>query len=112
MIVVPSPPETDWPLISSKPVMPAIASRKTAAVLTRMGFQGHRETGRPALSTSAAVATGSGEAGATAAVGGVTVVQPSTSVLVDTVVTSTPVSPTRPTNAEASLSLVCLSDAV
>ena len=51
VIVVPSPPETDWPLISSKAVMPAIASRKTAAALTRIGFQGHRETGRPALST-------------------------------------------------------------
>ncbi|HRM50331.1 MAG TPA: hypothetical protein PK518_15340, partial [Alicycliphilus sp.] len=47
VIVVPSPPETDWPLTSSKPVMPAAASAKTAAELARIGFQGTRRPDRP-----------------------------------------------------------------
>ena len=102
-------------MISSKTVIPAMASRKTAAVLIRIGFQGHRGAGRPAWSISADVATGSVEGGAAAAIGGVTAGQPSTVMLsldVDVDVIWTGVFPTRPTNAEAILVLVCFSEAV
>jgi hypothetical protein len=81
-------------------VMPAMASRKTAAVLIMIGFQGHRWAGRPAWSISADVATGLVEGGAAAAgIGGVTGGEPWTAVLaLEAEVIWTGVSPTRPMN--------------